>query len=265
MNKAPQLVLVGAGSLFLDMAARIFEEEGLAVALLSSAERFSGLGPGTRGIAFVDAGLLGTKPVDATRELCRIFCGLTLILVCDVLKTSNKEMAAMLLAGADDIFPYGLEKDLLLAKTKAHLRRLPFCVPAGKLSSRDGEIELCRRRRIISLRRSGRRADVCSLTPREFDLLALLLERQEQAMTRVDILEHIWEEKAEDMNSETVDRHVESLRKKLGAWGGKIKTLYGVGYVLKNESPPQNSRKKGPAPWKKITSSGEDPGERGPE
>ncbi|OGR72100.1 MAG: hypothetical protein A2179_01980 [Elusimicrobia bacterium GWC2_63_65] len=233
MGAAVNVFLIAPKKLFWEGLARVFKENGLQVSAfcLPEAVPWSRLGSG---VAFLDAECLGAARICGIAELTACAHGAPVLVACDGEKTGNGGIAAMLLAGADDVIFYGMDKAVLLAKARAHLRRLRACAPAAKLSSRDGEIRLCRAGRWIKLRRRGRVVELDTLTPREFDLLALLLERQEQALSRFDLLETIWGEKAGAMNSETVDRHVESLRKKLGSWGKKIKTLYGVGYVLRN-------------------------------
>lgn len=51
-------------------------------------------------------------------------------------------------------------------------------------------------------------------------------------LTRGLILEQVWKGDP-SMTTRTVDKHIEALRKKLGAFGKKIKTVIGVGYILK--------------------------------
>ena len=66
------------------------------------------------------------------------------------------------------------------------------------------------------------------LTPKEFDLLALLAEEPGVARTREEIIARVWDENWWGP-TKTLDVHIASLRRKLGnpAW---IVTLRGVGY-----------------------------------
>jgi DNA-binding response OmpR family regulator len=68
------------------------------------------------------------------------------------------------------------------------------------------------------------------LTPKEFDLLALLTNDPGAVVTRSKILQEVWETSWFG-SSKTVDVHVAALRKKLGdpAW---IETVRGVGFRL---------------------------------
>jgi len=67
------------------------------------------------------------------------------------------------------------------------------------------------------------------LTPTEFELLALLVGRPGRAFSREFLLERIWGY-AYDGADRTVDTHITRLRKKLGALGEKIVTVWSVGY-----------------------------------
>ncbi|MBI5744549.1 MAG: response regulator transcription factor [Elusimicrobia bacterium] len=233
MRTAVNVFIIAPKKLFWEVLARAFEENGLPVTMFCSPEAVPWPALGA-GVAFLDADCLGAARICAIAELTSCARGAPVLVACDGERTGNAGIAAMLLAGADDVVFYNTDKAVLLAKARAHLRRLPAGAPAAQLRSRDGEIRLCRASRGVKLRRRGRVVELDTLTPREFDLLVLLLEKQEQALSRFDLLETIWGDKAGRMNSETVDRHMESLRRKLGSWGKKIKTLYGVGYVLKN-------------------------------
>lgn len=69
------------------------------------------------------------------------------------------------------------------------------------------------------------------LTPREYDLLLLLASHPGRAFSREFLLEHLWGY-TYDGADRTVDSHITRLRKKLGAFGDRIITVWGVGYRL---------------------------------
>lgn len=72
------------------------------------------------------------------------------------------------------------------------------------------------------------------LTPREFDLLVLLLRNQGIALYRDVVYERVWGGE-EETGSRTLDLHIQRLRKKLGL-ADKIKTVYKIGYLLEVET-----------------------------
>lgn len=67
-----------------------------------------------------------------------------------------------------------------------------------------------------------------SLTLKEFDLLGLFLAHKNRIFSREELLEIIWGYNIKD--TRTVDIHINTLRKKLGAYASHIKTTRGVGY-----------------------------------
>ena len=72
-----------------------------------------------------------------------------------------------------------------------------------------------------------------SLKPLEYDLLVLFLKHQNVALSRDKILMDVWECSA-NIETRTVDNHVQRLRKKLGM-EDCLKTVFQVGYRLEND------------------------------
>ncbi|MBI5415352.1 MAG: response regulator transcription factor [Candidatus Omnitrophica bacterium] len=72
------------------------------------------------------------------------------------------------------------------------------------------------------------------LTPMEFKLLVLLMERRGRLQSRERLLSDVWDIDA-DVTTRTVDTHVKCLRRKLGKMGQCIETVRGYGYRLRDE------------------------------
>jgi two-component system, OmpR family, phosphate regulon response regulator PhoB len=85
----------------------------------------------------------------------------------------------------------------------------------------------------ISIDRSAHRATIhgqeLSLTATEYKLLLTLLERRGRVQSRPQLLEIVWEAQP-DIQTRTVDMHVQRLRTKLGESGKLIETVRGFGY-----------------------------------
>ena len=133
------------------------------------------------------------------------------------------DIVAGLDAGADDylVKPFRLAE--LLARIRAHLRRL-----ARAPGDREepvlgvGAVRVDR-----AARRAWRDGAELELRPKEFDLLALLVAEAGRAVSRGRIMHDVWD--TDWLGStKTLDTHVLSLRRKLGS--GSITTLRGVGY-----------------------------------
>ena len=74
------------------------------------------------------------------------------------------------------------------------------------------------------------------LTPTEYRLLLTLAERRGRVQARALLLETVWEA-APDIQTRTVDMHVQRLRTKLETAGELIETVRGFGYRLKAAQP----------------------------
>lgn len=81
----------------------------------------------------------------------------------------------------------------------------------------------------ISSRRVSVGGKKVKLPPKEFALLVTMLARAGRVLTRRFLLQHVWAYEA-DVKSRTVDWHVASLRRRLGATGAALETVRGEGY-----------------------------------
>ena len=70
------------------------------------------------------------------------------------------------------------------------------------------------------------------LTAKEFDLLQVFVNNRGKVFSRESLLETVWKYDYTG-DARTVDVHIRSLRLKLGAAGGQIETVRGVGYRLR--------------------------------
>ena len=129
--------------------------------------------------------------------------------------------------GADDyvVKPFGFRE--LLARIRAVLRRTRRGTSEMRLVAGSLEIDLRARRVALA----GREVE---LTPKEFDLLALLAADPGAVVSREHVLREVWRTDWFGP-TKTVDVHVASLRKKLGdpRW---IETVRGVGLRLAPQS-----------------------------
>lgn len=114
----------------------------------------------------------------------------------------------------------------LAGRVRAVLRRSARRPAAGAETSRPstGGIALDADGR--SVRVDG---DPVTLTPREFDLLATLMNDAGRVMSRGRLVEHVWGDDTA-AGHRSVDTHVKTIRRKLGARRRCIETVRGVGY-----------------------------------
>jgi DNA-binding response OmpR family regulator len=143
--------------------------------------------------------------------------------------------------GADDyvVKPFGMRE--LLARVRAILRRVALDsrlqspaleAAGGSLSTLPAPPEpIIRGPLIIDMARHSVTIDGTDVevTPKEFDLLVLLVSHPGRAFSRDFLLEHIWGGEYEGLDR-TVDTQITRLRKKLGPLSEKLVTVWGVGY-----------------------------------
>ena len=131
--------------------------------------------------------------------------------------------------GADDYLTKPFSVRELLARVRALLRRIELD-QSGKTAEstppvlQAGPLRVDVNQHLVSV--DGRPID---LTPREFDLLALLVGNPGRAFARDYLMEKVWGYDAGG-SDRTVDTHVLRLRKKLGVVGDRVETVWGIGY-----------------------------------
>lgn len=72
------------------------------------------------------------------------------------------------------------------------------------------------------------------ITPKEYQLLLLLMKNSPNVLGREIILEKIWGFEYGG-NDRTIDTHIKMLRHSLGEYGDSIRTIRGVGYSFESE------------------------------
>ncbi len=174
-------------------------------------------------LVLLDLGLPDVDGVQLCRTLRSAYPALVIVIV--TARDAEIDVVLGLDAGADDYITKPFRLSELLARLRSHERRRQL--DQSELTVGDIEID-----------RAGRRVSVrgheVNLSPKEFDLLALLASESGRAVTRERIVDAVW-----DTNwygsTKTLDMHIVALRRKLaeaGATAARITTLRGVGYRL---------------------------------
>ncbi|MDQ1374306.1 MAG: hypothetical protein QOJ09_1644 [Actinomycetota bacterium] len=170
-------------------------------------------------LVILDLGLPDIDGIDVCRQLRRTAGEVPIL----VLTARSEELDAIvgLDAGADDYVTKPFRLGELLARVRAQLRRRAD----ASLSAGDVRVD-------VAARRAWRADAELELTPKEFDLLALLVREAGTVVPRERIMERVWDEHWFG-STKTLDVHVSWLRRKLGddpVSPRYISTVRGVGF-----------------------------------
>ncbi len=135
--------------------------------------------------------------------------------------------------GADDYVPKPFSPQELVLRVRAVLRRVRQEPPisSGGRILRAGP---------VTIDTGAAQAEVngqpLQLTPTEYRLLEVLVERRGRVQDRRQLLETVWDTTAR-ITTRTVDMHVQRLRAKLGEAAGWLETVRGFGYRFRTDPP----------------------------
>lgn len=140
-------------------------------------------------------------------------------------------------SGADDYLVKPFEREELLLRMEAILRRSNGLYEENKIRYEDLELNLSNRQATIH-------NEQVNIQGKQFDMLEYLISYQNTIITKDQIFDKIW-----GFNSETTTNVVEvyasGLRKELKKYGYDqyIKTIRGVGYMWSKEKEKSNDIK----------------------
>ncbi|MDQ1511355.1 MAG: hypothetical protein QOG50_3199 [Actinomycetota bacterium] len=141
-------------------------------------------------------------------------------------RDTETDLLVGLAVGADDYMTKPFSARELVARIHALLRRSDRSPSSDERAVRVGAIEID-----AASRRVRCDGELVHLTPIEFDLLQYLATRPGRVASREELLGKVW---GYDVPSgeRTVDSHIRSIRRKLGA--DVVRTVHGVGYAVED-------------------------------
>lgn len=211
-----RLLVVEDDQTISEPLCRGLEREGFEVSLAETGAAALEEDPGD--LVLLDLGLPDLDGQTVARRL-RERSGVPIIVV--TARGDEIDRVTLLEIGADDyvVKPFGYRE--LVARIRAVLRRAAAS-PITTTTQEVGAVTIDRRTRTVALD-----GEAVSLTPKEYDLLVFLATDPGAVFSRERILESVWDEHWWG-STKTLDVHVASLRRKLGA--DLIETIRGVGF-----------------------------------
>lgn len=138
-------------------------------------------------------------------------------------KTTELDLVKGLEDGADDYIRKPFSVMELISRVKALLRRME---PEEIKSLELDDLIVNHEKHVVTLY-----GEAVELTFKEYELLIMLLMNKGIVLSRDKIMDKVWGMDYEG-ESRTLDMHLKTLRKKLGDYGNRIRTIRNVGYVM---------------------------------
>jgi two-component system phosphate regulon response regulator PhoB len=178
-------------------------------------------------VVVLDVMLPGASGYDILEELRSIPETQAVGVIMLTARRDEEDRVRGLSLGADDYLTKPFSPRELTLRVKALLRRLDS--PGASLSTiTAGPLMIDRMAHMVSVNGTE-----ITLTATEFKLLSTLAERPGRVHTRPQLLQTVWEAQP-DIQTRTVDMHVQRLRGKLLEASDLIETVRGFGYRLRN-------------------------------
>jgi DNA-binding response OmpR family regulator len=145
-------------------------------------------------------------------------------------KTAVKEKVDIIKSGADDYITKPFDKEEVLARVEAQLRRRNnggFSIAGDQLSYHNLSLDLAARSAAVN-------GKPLQLTAKEFELLAILVRSPGKVFTREDLYQAVWNERYV-VEDNTINVHISNLRNKLSRLEPErayIDTVWGIGFKM---------------------------------
>lgn len=188
----------------------------------------------TPDLVLLDLMLPGVSGIEVLQEIRRQEAWRDVPVILLTAKSGEIDRVEGFRQGADDYVPKPFSPQEVVLRVGAVLRRVRQEPPAhaGGKVLRVGPYVLDVDGMVARI--DGRQLD---LTPTEFRLLQVLMERRGRIQSRRQLLEAVWEVTAR-IATRTVDMHVQRLRLKAGDAADWIETVRGFGYRFRVDPPP---------------------------
>jgi len=211
-----------------DLIRSFLEKDGYAVeAFENGDDLFKAFMVKKCDLVMLDIMMPGTSGLEICTKIRQISDVPIIILTA---RDSDADYVAGITLGSDDYFTKPVSPMQLVMRVRAIFRRIEMDkkIPANQLLTYS-DIEINLASKIASHTKSG---EQIQLTPNEFNLIVYLMENQNRAVSREELLDKIWGFAA-DVETRVADDTVKRLRKKISQTDLIIDTVWGFGFRLK--------------------------------
>ena len=225
---SPRLLVIEDEDAIADAVRFALSKHGFAVDVASDGEAALETDPNAYDLVILDLMLPGIDGV----EVCRRYRARSAVPI--LMLTARTEELSRVLgleAGADDYVSKPFSMPELIARVRALLRRRELDARTTSTSLEVGHVRIDLGDQTVTV---GTKP--VELTQSEFRLLSLLATRPDQAVSRRDLVRHLWHNNYVG-ERRTCDVHVKNLRRKIErdpARPRRIVTVRGVGYMLRS-------------------------------
>lgn len=213
------------------MLLAALQDDGHFVQTTCNIREFLDLLPSARpDLIILDRGLPDGDGIQLAMRIRRdpVFSSVGMLILTGKAEPVDKVLGLRL--GADDYLTKPFVMDELLARVYALARRSRGGVFAAPQLACGGIVMDVPARRVIV------DGEEIHLTGKEYDLLRVMLERSDSALSREFLLDTVWRDSSGRRSPKVIDVTVMALRRKLGRAGDRIVALRSEGYMLKR--PP---------------------------
>lgn len=227
MEHRAHILVVDDEPAITHLVAHLLSTEGFEVDCCQNGlEALEALHAATYDLVVLDIMMPGIDGFETCRRM-RVFSDAPIVFL--TAKDGEFDSVLGLSLGADDYIAKPFRTHEFVARIKARLRRASHREEIEGSHEALG-IALNEKQHVVSLH------DVpLMLTPKEFDLLALLMEHQGTPVSTRELFERIWHERFDASASNAVMVHIRHLRGKLAAVDSSrdfIVNVWGVGYKI---------------------------------
>ena len=186
-------------------------------------------------IMLLDVMLPGKSGVEVTRELRAEKNRIPIIMLTALDEEVDKILGLEI--GADDYVTKPFSPREVIARVRAVLRRFDVTIPENKSENKTkqfGNIKIDFDKMVVQ-----RDGEVIKLTPKEYELLAYMAEREGRVLSRETILHGVWGYEFTGPDTRMVDMHLSHLRDKIEndpKHPVHLKTVRGFGYRFDNQA-----------------------------